>query len=435
MLKYIYIIKENAFQIGKPLYAKNRTSLTQYSLYACIITYFMGTNIITHIGSIIFTLIILLGLIVLIKEKKQAHLFDSEKKYFYIILAYLCIHFISLSYNSLIINRFDFSISDMDQQLRLLLIIPFALLFRQKKLPCSTFWISVNIGAWLSGFYAIYQLLVYSTLRATGSYHPIAFADISLALAFLSFSSLSYFRFNNKFFSLLPILSFFFGLSATILSGSRGALIALPIFVLVMLIQYKSQKYLLLLLLIAASLLLYQVDKANNFYMKKRLVSTYTNLIQTKQLWDSGKPSKEIRFDLWHSAYHVIKRHPLIGIGQEAFQNETKKLIEHKIIPNNKKSISYETHNQLLFDATACGLSGGIFSFLLFLYPCYIFFLQILKRNKMAYSGVIFVMAFFMFGLTEDIFLRNIYITFYVIGLAFLFYVINTDSYYEANEQ
>ncbi|MGM0608872.1 MAG: O-antigen ligase family protein [Candidatus Muiribacteriota bacterium] len=387
-----------------------------------LVLYLTLTNIVSSSGSVILTLLIIISLTEL---KRTNHLTSYEKRYFILIIAYLLIQILSVFYHGFFLNRFEISLSIIDQELRLLAILPLIFLFKNIKISEYSFFTGAIIGAFFSFLFALFQIIDGKT-RTTGSYHAIAFGDIALMLSVISIFSFGYFAKVNKFLIIFSYLGFFAGLFATLSSGTRGAVPALAIFFILYLIKsYKKRSFFFLIIFSITFFFFLSLNFNNSLY--PRFSKLYENILLLKENKDIGKFSEQPRFEMWKAALMIIKSNPVLGVGHESFYKMKKELIENGQISPAVKKFS-TPHNQFLYDFLSSGIICCILGILIFIYPMFIFFKHIKKNKEISYLGMIFTLSFFVFSLSETIFARSINVTFFVIIIAFLFHLLSDSS-------
>jgi O-antigen ligase len=304
-------------------------------------------------------------------------------------------------------------------------MIPIYYLFLRTGIKPRSFWFGIAIGAVASAIYAILFVYVWHAnivdIRARGPVHPIPFGDISLALGFISMAGFRYFEDMHPTLVVIPLVALTSGIFAAFLSGTRGALIAIPLLTVLFLVQmgrhprYRTYRLVILTVLLALLLGAYYFPGSS---AKTRIHSMIT---VTKQYF-SGRPDLTLkdtqqRLVMWAQAWEMIRQHPILGVGRDGFHRIIKE--KRKTDPILQAVVDRESpHNMYLTAWTAYGLGGLIVVLGVFLSPLLIF-LPAMRRDgpvrELAYAGVMVVAAFMQFALTESIFYRNINITFYIV--------------------
>ncbi|RPJ80901.1 MAG: O-antigen ligase domain-containing protein, partial [Deltaproteobacteria bacterium] len=254
------------------------------------------------------------------------------------------------------------------------------------------------------------------------SYHSIAFGDLSLTLAFMSLAGVHFFQQEKNFFQrICPWLAFILGMVACILSGTRGAWIAVPGLFFIALIQYyrdlRFRTWMGIFIgIFLVAVILYKIPQTQ---ISLRLQETCQEIMEY-----DGSHSKEgsasERLEGWKAAWNIFLEHPFLGAGPGSFKS-----ISHQMIDRGERSeiirIYHQPHSAYLSVMSDCGIPGLISLFAIFLVPVYVIMRQIRitpGKQDVGFSGLYLIAAFMQFGLTETIFGQNIYIGFYVVMLA-----------------
>ncbi len=409
---------------------KTNPQYTKFVSKSVILLLFIFTNfahIIPHINSVVTVLLTLTSIVWYFQYKPKYHLSMLHKSILVTFAFYFGVYLVSFTINAFIGNLEEPKLKYIEHEVRMLFFIPIFLLFYKLTLSDKIFWYATNFAAITSGIYAlIYKLWLFPDpiFRVKGAYNAIIFGDISILLSFLCLSSFSLFRKKNKCYLILILTSFILGLIATFLSGTRGAWITIPIFTIILFLQMANHLKLHVRLLILGFIFLFFfiTYKLPYFQIKKRLVEVVNDVTA---YYDGNKKifgSSMERIECWQAALDIIKEHPIIGTGPGSYQP-----IVHKMIKQGKRHPIISRYNQphnIFLDAMVnCGTFGLIAILSIFICPFVVLLHQIktqaIKRD-LGYAGIMLVVGFLHFGLTETIFARNVYISYYIIYIAFL---------------
>ena len=326
----------------------------------------------------------------------------------------------------------DRTLSKIGTSFHFILIIFSIIALSPLKALKNIFWISIILGAVINFSAALYQSQ-YLDIRAHGGINPILFGDISLLLGFMSVISYSYFR-QVRFGAILPLLGLISGIGASVLSESRGGWIAIPFLLIIILVYLYYQK------------------KINMRQVVILLVSSCTFILTTLYLgWELVGPRIELatqqfiayfapgninihtsigaRLELWKGAIILINDHPTLGAGmggwQDIFAIQT---AEGRMLDTGRY---VNIHNQILQEGVDKGLIG-IFSYLaLNIYLAYYFMSNIANRSnnhEFHAIGLLLVIGYFIFGLTNIVFSHGTFNTFFVAMLALIFTFTKTTN-------
>ncbi|OFA02560.1 ADP-heptose--LPS heptosyltransferase 2 [Duganella sp. HH101] len=279
------------------------------------------------------------------------------------------------------------------------------------------FWLGLSFAAVLSAVMALYQVTLGGMERAIGlTHHEITFGDLALACGLLSLCGLADLRHTRM--SWLPGLGLVCGLLASILSGSRGGWLALPL-VLIPVTRYGVQIYgrrLLLVgvVLLAVVVLAFAVPATG---VALRIEQAFAEIQRYLTLGDATT-SVGIRLELWRASLMMFAEHPWLGVGRDQFDVALHALAAQGRLQPSPALAYSSSHNDMLH----CLATGGLLDFGLLL-AMYIaplrFFSGQLRRpdqgqRALALAGVIVVVAFFGFGLTDVMFWLMMPKVFYV---------------------
>lgn len=392
-------------------------------VYAIVLVFPLLSNLLEHSCTVMTILLTLFGLPLCFSREKRPSISFYEKMVMWAFASYFFVYLFSFTINGILGNLEDFRFKYIEHQSRMLFVIPVFLLFRKTRLPIRTVWHSVVLGAAISGVYAIVSgVFLYPGERVSGSYHSIAFGDISLVMAFMSLAGVHYFQQEKNFFQrIFPWLAFILGMVACILSGTRGAWIAVPGLFFIALIQYyRSLRFRtwmgIFIGIFLVAMILYKIPQTQ---ISQRLQETYQEIVEYDGS-NSKEGSASERLEGWKAARNIFFDHPFLGAGPGSFKS-----ISHQMIDRGERSEIirkyHQPHSAYLSVMSDCGILGLISLFAIFLVPAFVIMRQIRitsdKRNA-GFAGLYLIAAFMQFGLTETIFGQNIYIGFYVVLLA-----------------
>ena len=404
-----------------------------------ILIFPVASNLVTHAGSVILVLLTLTGLLTSVSSKNRPPLSKEEKWMMWAFIAYFGIYLLSFSLNGLLGNLEDPRLRHLDQRIRMLFMVPIFLLLRRIQVPQWALWYSVTMGAIIAGIYAmLHSFWLDPGIRVAGSYHAIAFGDLAIVLAFMSVPALNYFTQKHKVYALIPLTAVLLGTAASILSGTRGSWIALPAFTL--LVFFYLGKFIKLipriLTLFVICIVFFSLYKVPSTQIANRIQLVFTEMTDyfqgnIKQTSTHERISTHERLETWLAALAIFKQHAIIGAGPGSFAT-----LLRKMIAEGKRSEIVSRYNRppnaYLAAMADCGFLGllallGILGLPLWLMISYI--RQDGMIRDLAYAGIVLVIGFSHFGLTECIFGRNVNISFYLIMLATILSIASNERY------
>ncbi|MFH2065069.1 MAG: O-antigen ligase family protein [Pseudomonadota bacterium] len=401
---------------------RNNRSMTNF-IAGIVLLFPALSNLFEHASTVLLALLTLSGLYFCFSREKRPSIFFHDKMVLWAFASYFLVYLFSFAVNGALGNLESLRVKYIGHEFRMLFFIPVFFLFRAIHLPVRVLWMSVVSGAILSGIHAIvFGVFLYPGERVFGSYHSIAFGHLSLTMACMSLASIHFFRQKqNPVWAVCPWIAFLLGMTASILSGTRGAWIAIPVLLLIAVIQYYRDLRLRTWLGIAAgifltAIILYKIPQTQ---ISLRIQQT----IQEIRDYDgshSKAGSASERLEGWKAAWNIFSENPFLGAGPGSFGP-----ITHEMVDRGERSeiikIYHQPHSAYLSVMSDCGIPGLISLFAIFLVPAYGIIRQtraIPESRDAGFAGLYLIAAFMQFGLTETIFGQNIYVGFYVVMLA-----------------
>ena len=382
--------------------------------------------VVDYVSGSAFLMLLALGLIYLAKGLKQGRLIrDRRETWFFVSLALLLITALGTS----LVTATE--LARGDRFLILAAGVPVYLAMRELRPDPAWIWAGLIGGALLSMGVALYQVYGPSHLpRATGAVHPILFGNLSLSMGVMAVAALAGLGRRHKLFALLVMLAAIAGMLASILSKSRGGWVAIP--PLALLFAWGLSSVLsvrrVLLSLVALGVVLVVAYQTPATGLRSRIEQTAGNVtryLESKDVRDGARgTSIGSRFEMWKSAWNMFTENPLLGGGWGEFRDYTRKLIRQGVI-SPAVGRYYHAHNEYLSTLAKGGLLGFMALMALFLVPGWIFF-QIFKSNSdetsrsIALAGLVLILAFMSFALSEAIFERSRPVLFFGFYLAVL---------------
>jgi len=269
------------------------------------------------------------------------------------------------------------------------------------------FWIGLCIGTIGAALIGGYQWFVLGEDRAVGAtHHAISFGDIAVAMGVMSFCALGEFR--NTRLAWLPPAGLLCGVLASLFSGSRGAWLGLLV-VLWPMLKYGSHMHGrtiraavgLVLVACVAAYALPQTGVAGRMGDAVSDVERYYSL-------NDASTNVGIRLELWKASAMMIAEHPFIGVGRDQFHDELQALERAGRLQKSLALIYSTPHNDVLNTLATGGLLD--LSFLLLIYGAPLaFFMRTLRHGPPAaaapaLAGLLLVICFIAFGLTDVMF-------------------------------
>lgn len=336
------------------------------------------------------------------------------------------------------------SVHRLGTEVKYLAFIPLYLYIRQY--PRSWKWLIAGsmLGAIVLGIHAIYD--TYWNIRvqqADGVYGHIIFGDLAVLLFGVAVIRLFMGKVKNIYERMIYILAILFSLIAIYFSCSMNAIVAvLVIFVILPLIlkQRYSTKYIvnsyitlavgvIMLISIAPSRTLEGIVQAAEGVM---IYVTEDN-ISSEQLRKNH--SVLFRVELFRAANMIFLDYPIFGIGPGNAQKYINRFaLDNKIhrgFYSNELKVSVNVHNAYSESLASQGILGFIALLTVLLYPLYFFWSNRNIRCVAAYFGIIHMVGFVIFSLTEIPFIHNNFTAIFLIYLAAFFSMVVKEKYKE----
>jgi O-antigen ligase len=374
-------------------------------------------------SGLIFGVVVLLGLWQMIFHYKDILPISKEEVIFFFSLSILLLVAITTTY----ITKADFARAD--RFIGLVLVIPVYMYFKQNLTNEKYVWFGVIIGAYIAFIIALYQSYEAGyQQRATGVVNGILFGNLSLIMGVMSLAGLGWFNKLKWWLLIFPILAFISGLLASALSLTRGGWLSLP-FLILLFIWYISKRFSLRTNIISLGLVVVLVG---GIYIlpqtgvQKRIDTSLTNLhiyLDSENVNDAARSnSVGSRLEMWKAAWLIFVDHPIIGVGWGGYSQKAQELVNKGDI-NAIASKFYHPHNQYLSALAKSGLIGLIVIIIFYYLQAFVFSLCIRgsrqsEVHRLSLAGLILVVGFASFGLTEAVLERSKPVIFYAFYLA-----------------
>ena len=394
-----------------------------YGYVSILVFLFPGVIATTNgLGSIIFTLLVLPSLYY---GRGWRSLETGEKRFLLGILAVFLAMSLSLVNSENVIE----GVGKLERYLRLAMIVPLYLMFRRFELSLAR---PLAWGALLACLVMAaqgwYQVAWQGNAFASGYYHKIVFGDLAILWSAIV-AALALTLLRHKGILALAILAIVAGLYASLLSNTRGAWLFIPVFVLLLVwVQWRTMwlgKRTMLATLLALALILVGAGLSQQEHLLGG-ISRGVDDLQTFANDPRAGTSWGTRLSLWHNSWQIFKESPLLGTGLGDFHHQMILMAEDGRSWTPAVAL-YDHAHSIYFDALAnAGLIGLIAMLLGYLaLPLWVFNQGIRTANCSesrfyALGGMITVLAFATFGLSEGLWARNPFINTYAICLVVL---------------
>jgi len=263
-------------------------------------------------------------------------------------------------------------------------------------------------------------------MPATGMYHHIIFGDIALLNAMIMIAALMTMKLSPAV-KVIIVISMLCALYACALSLTRGAWIALPMCLVVLItygIKSKVIDYRAVFAFMFVTVAAAAVAPDKDVYIDKAVQAVEeARMFMTGERYSSSVGS---RLGMWKIATDVWLRHPVIGTGPGDYKIELLDAVE------KGEYKSYEIHghaHNIYFQALAVtGLLGFVILMLaIIILPGKLFFDALTESVTFeSLAGILVIISFSIFGLTGDWASRSpmiaIYMTYFLSCSTGLYY-------------
>jgi len=311
------------------------------------------------------------------------------------------------------------SANALENPIKEVLIMPVIGLILLRKPRAEWFWYGLFAGTVGAACIAVYQRFGLGWERAQGFQLSIIFGDVAMAMGLMSLASIQ--LFSGTRLAVLPYASFVAGLCASLLSGTRGGWIALVLSLIPLCVHGKRVgKRKALVAAVAGVSLIVAACCIPQLKVRDRIVQISTDIHQYQL--GNADTSVGARFEMWKGAWMLFFEHPLMGVGRANFNQGLNELIAEKEIKPAVRDFRH-AHNEMFNMLATEGVVGALT--LLFLYAApFMFFLHRLRRNdacrSYALAGLLLVMSYIDFGLTQVMFVHHVGAAFYAATIGVL---------------
>ncbi|RKT26512.1 O-antigen ligase [Paraburkholderia sp. RAU2J] len=240
--------------------------------------------------------------------------------------------------------------------------------------------------------------------RLNNSYtNAIPFGDTALLLAFLSVFTLGWDKPRDWRVLVPRVLALVAGGYASYLSGTRGGWLAVPVFVVLLGMQYQWFAHKKRLLIATLAIVLVAGTLLSTERIQKRLSEVSTDVSMMHKGEDYT--SVGLRLQLWNASRLIFMHHPVYGVGKGHLAEELGVMARRGEV---KAEIVNERAHSDFFSALAEMGAIGVAGLLLFYYGISVYFWRHRHSADPAiraasYAGLAVATSTVIFGLTIDV--------------------------------
>jgi O-antigen ligase len=307
---------------------------------------------------------------------------------------------------------------------RFVLVIPALLLLLAYPPNPTAIWSGLAVGAIAAGVFAGWQSLDMGIIRADGFTNPIQFGNISLLLGMLCLAGLAWANSHKRaqFWNGFMLTGAAMGTLGSIFTGSRGSWISLPFCLFVL---YRCHGGVLGRRRVIAGLFGIAIVFATLYAIPRTDVKARVQaaIAETNGYFKNGntETSSGARLEMWRIGFMIFPQHPWLGWGKQGYMNKKEQLIEAGQASPIIREHTH-LHNEYLDALVKRGLPGLASVLLLYLAPLLLFAREMKragpKARPYAVAGMLLVICYLGFGLTQAFLTHNNGVTMFAFLLA-----------------
>lgn len=299
--------------------------------------------------------------------------------------------------------------STIEKPARMFFAISALMLVLVAQPPRRALWWGVIAGALVALPQVAWQRLVLDIERPGGLFNAITYGDLSLCLALLALAAAVDFRGGARQ-AVWPALGALAGLAGSVLSGTRGGWIALVLAAVVFVRHGHLVPGRRIRVLLLASFALFV---ASWFVPALGMQARVAQGVADVRTWMEGGSAFSnvgIRLELWKSAFMLAAEHPWFGLDPAVYKSE---LADWSVAGKIDRVVLTmpHMHNDALQAVVTGGIPGLLAWFGIIAAP-FAFFARAMRSGAAsgartfapALAGMLLVICYFSFGLTEVIF-------------------------------
>lgn len=300
----------------------------------------------------------------------------------------------------------------LDKPTRFILATLAFALVRKYPPRMSWLWAGLALGGILTALWAGYQKLFLQMERALGYTHVIQFGNIAMLTGLFCLAGLGWANAHRRRHLWVPLLlaGAIGGVLGSLLSGSRGGWIGLPLVFLVLCRAYSDffstrLKIAIPTLMVVSAVGIYHVPQLG---VQDRVHAAFDDI----RLYRDGDSDTSLgaRFEMWRGAGQLILRKPLLGWGEINYDSAMRKLVAQDRADEIVTDFGHP-HNEVLNAAAKRGLPGLLALLALYFVPLRLFARGLrspdMTQRSLAAAGTLLPVAYIDFGLSQAFFVHN----------------------------
>lgn len=339
----------------------------------------------------------------------------EDKSLIYLLLAVFLVALFIYVYHD---NR----VRTLDLPSRYLLAMPVLVLLLDTALRLSWLWAGLIVGCVSGAVLALWQTMALGMDRAVGFTGVIQFGDLGLMMGVFCVAGLFWTATQTRYaltWRIVLALGALTGGCVSLVSGSRGGWIALPLVLVLFLIAFLNRRNWVravgCLIVVCVGLVAVVVTVPS-------IKTRYSHAVSDVQQFDKGVAATSVgsRLAIWDALLVMIPQKPILGWSENDYRIELKRLVAEKKADPVILQLA-NTHNNYLELWVFQGFIG-LLTVLALMLVSFWYFCRRLRSNSMtvrvmAVCGSSLVACYAVFGLSQVILGRNNTLLFFLVAL------------------
>jgi len=250
----------------------------------------------------------------------------------------------------------------------------------------------------------------------------IVFSQLTLLLSIFAVFSIVWIDKKNVLTDILHGLAGMVGLYSIYISQTRGAWIAVPVFIVLLCIVFSKHTYSVKVILRASILIILLAGAFSTTSIVHKRVHEAANDIHQYVTGQNQDTSVGTRFQLWKVSWLMFAENPVFGVGGDKFV-DTLMVNAARGIITDKTTMYPHSHNEVLFSMATYGIFGLLGILATYFVPLYYFIKDMRHTDRevvaAAAMGAAVCLGYFIFGLVDVMFMWRICDTFFAMSIAF----------------
>ena len=238
---------------------------------------------------------------------------------------------------------------------------------------------------------------------------------------------------------LMVLLGGVSGIVGSVLTGTRGAWLAVPPVMIIYLIDLARffkwplyRVFAVAIVCLAAILWTFQHNQIINSRFSRAVIETRLFFNPESGAAEHAEDtSVGQRWFMWKNAIHMIQLKPILGWGKRDYLDyKNKRIIEGQVHPQIAKYT--DAHNDYIDATVKIGVLGLVSLLLVYLVPMMLFVKRYLRDyglvQGLSLSAIVMITGYMVSGLTATFMTINMNVMFYTVTVAVLFSLIETQT-------